>query len=153
MLTSLWQPSQIKPLIFSIIPNTFKLINLANLTLLFESSKETFWGVVTIIDFALGPIFCAIVSVSSPVPGGKSTIKKSISSHSIPSSNSIIAPIFCGPLQITGSSSGIKKLNEEIDKFSVIFKGSEIFDNLIPSFPNMIGIFGPCKSASKIPTL
>ena len=114
---------------------------------------ETFCGVVTIIALESVPIFCAIPNVSSPVPGGKSTIKKSISPHLIPSSISIIAVIFCGPFHTTGELSGTKKLNDDMCKFSVISSGSEIFESFTPSFPNIIGIFGPCKSASRIPTL
>ena len=91
--TSLLQSGHTNPLIFSIIPKTFKLINFANFSALFESKIETFCGVETTKAFAPF-IFCAMANVSSPVPGGKSTIKKSISFHSIPSNNSIIAVIF-----------------------------------------------------------
>ena len=94
IFTSLPQSGHINPLIFSTIPNNFRFSSLENFTVLLESRSETSCGVVTIIAFASGPIFCAILKVSSPVPGGRSTTKKSISPHSIPFNISEIAPIF-----------------------------------------------------------
>src|SRR5208337_2602470 len=74
------------------------------LTARLASSSATSWGVVT-ITAPSSETCCASVNCASPVPGGRSTTRKSWLPHSVSLRNWRTAPITIGPRQITGAFS------------------------------------------------
>ena len=65
-------------------------------------------GVVTIRNFACGSSWASVIE-TSPVPGGRSTSRKSSSPHSTSSRNWVSALWSIGPRQTTAASSSTKK--------------------------------------------
>jgi len=60
---------------FSMMPITGRCRPSEKTTVFRESSNATSWGVVTTMEPSALGINCAMVSGSSPVPGGRSTMR------------------------------------------------------------------------------
>src|SRR5438874_1053401 len=102
------QAGQQKPDMFSINPRIgmFTFRNIAMPRRASISARSC--GVETITAPASGAC-CAMVSCASPVPGGKSTTRRSRSAHDTWCSICVIAEITIGPRQIMARSSSTRK--------------------------------------------
>ena len=137
---------------FSMIPSTGMLTFSNMATPRRASMSARSCGVETITAPASGAL-CAIVSWTSPVPGGMSTIRQSRSPQATSRSSWVIADITIGPRQTTGASSSIiKPIEITFTPWATggIRKLRSTFGFSVR--PNRRGAEGPNTSASSSPT-
>ena len=109
-----------RPLMFSTTPKTGTFIIFAKLMDFLVSRSETSCGVVTMTKPSMGLMSWATLRASSPVPGGRSIMRKSKSPQSMSARNCFITWCFSGPLQTTGwSGFSSKKAIETTFKFGI----------------------------------
>ena len=144
------------PLIFSTIPDIFKSSWRQKSRHLRQSARDSSCGVVTTMAFFSPCKSWAAERDSSPVPGGKSRIRKSRSPQSVWLSSCSSTPILAGPRQITAESGFSIKTPSETNFTPWDSSG------ISPLTPcsmriwltwNSVGWDGPWKSTSKRPTL
>nr|QNO45315.1 hypothetical protein MMIICKHE_00003 [Methanosarcinales archaeon ANME-2c ERB4] len=137
----------LNPLMFSTIPITGMPSSFAKVTDFLESRRATSCGVVTTIAPSRFGINWATLSGSSPVPGGRSTMRQSRSPQKTSERNCFIAPILSGPLHTTGVS-----LLASRNASDMTFTRGGTMTGAIPpsetsgrasSIPSILGTFGP----------
>src|SRR5262245_8804852 len=141
------------PLMFSTMPST-GVLTWANIAMPRPtSSRATSCGVVTTTAPLRGTC-CTRVSWASPVPGGRSTTRKSSVPQSTSRRNWRTMPITIGPRQMTGERSSRKKPIDmsRIPKRSTGRMRLSADTSGRASVPSMMGRLGPYTSASIKPT-
>ncbi len=132
------------PDIFSITPR-IGVLTFSNISAPFRTSERAIsCGVVTIIAPDIRN-FCVRVSWTSPVPGGKSKIKKSRSPQSTSLKNCSVILETSGPLQMTGVSLPLIK-PKLIIFIPYLSNGTNLLSSVISGCwltPSIIGNDGP----------